>query len=32
MLERGITNIFREKEITNNEPLMFLDVKVVAER
>ena len=32
MLERGRRNIFREKEITNNEPLMFLDVKVVAER
>ena len=32
LLESGRKYIFRHKEITNKAPLMFLDVKVVAER
>ena len=32
MPENGRKNIFRNKEITNKVPLMFLDVKVLTER
>ena len=32
MPENGRNNIFRDKQTTNKVPLMFLDVKVLAER
>ena len=32
MAEKGRKNIFGDKETTNKVPLMFLDVKVLAER